>query len=72
MKQSLVMRTIQLFLGNDVVRIFSFKVADTRGNYVLLAKKNDNRAVRFALVRDCFAHISSDCFECLLPYKTAV
>ena len=70
MKQSIFLRTKEFFHGNDSVRNFSFKVANTRDSYALLAKANHQLAMSFAISRGKSVHFH-DCFECLSPHEKA-
>lgn len=68
MKQSLFLRTSELFPGSDIVRKFTFKTMGTRDSYALLARANHQVAFDFANTRDKYVHFQIiDCFECQLP-----
>lgn len=68
MKQSLLLRTNELFPGSDIVRRFTFKTMRTRDSYALLARANHQVAFDFADTREESIHFQIiDCFECQLP-----
>ena len=63
----------ELFPGSDIVRRYTFKMIDTRGQSALLAKENRQLADNIAMSGDPSAHFENpDCFECLSPRKIAV
>ena len=61
MEQSLFLRARELFPGSDIVRKYSFKTMNTRGNCALLAKANHQLAQDFANTRDKSAFIAVVC-----------
>ncbi len=63
----------RLYLGNDVVRRFTFKMMGTRDNCALLARANNQLSANFANTRGYYALFQkTDCFECLSPRKIVV
>ena len=70
MKQSNPILTSEVFCGSAIVRRFTFKAINTRGNYAFLA--NFNRQLASSLVSTRGQSIQNqkyDCFECLSPHK---
>ncbi len=56
----------ELFDGSDIVRRYTFKAADQRGNSALLARANRQLAQGSAVPGEKSAHFSiDDCFVCL-------
>ena len=72
MKQSELLRTMEVFPGSDIVRKYSFKTVGTRDSYALLARENHNLAMNIAISRDKSVHFQEkDCFECISPHEIA-
>ncbi len=72
MKQSNFLRTKEVFHGSDIVRRFTFRAIGTMDSYALLARKNHNLAMDFAILGEKSAHFTNkDCFECLSPHQIA-